>query len=119
MTITGPQFNTFFLAFVLTWFAGTLLLGVRATRSGRAYLRRLAPLTGVQMTTYADQGWPGKDRHVRQAYREAQADPELERLRLEARRRGRLVLAWIVGYPVLVWGVVIVLVVTGIIHGRL
>lgn len=119
MTITGPQLNTLFLAFVVTWFLGTLLLGVRATRSGRAYLRRLAPLTGVHMTSYADQGWPGKDHRVRQAYREPQSDPELERMRQEARRRGRIALAWIVGYPAVVFGAVFLLVVTGAIRGRI
>lgn len=116
MTITGAQLNTLFLAFVLTWFAGIVLLGVRATRSGRAYLRRFPSASGVRVESYVDQRWPGKSSAVRRAYREAQSDPELEALRQAARRSGRLVLAWIFGYPIVLWGTLALLIVLGYVH---
>jgi hypothetical protein len=111
--------NLFAVAFVLTWAGGVLILGIRANAKGKAYLRRLPPAKGVPLDMYMYgehdwfRGWRGP---VWRAYRQQQADPELELLRQEARRRGRYVTMWIFTFPAVVLGLLALLIVTGVLR---
>ena len=108
--------NLFAFLFVLTWTGGVIVLGIRANAKGNAYLDRHLQLDGAPfyLHKYADRlvlkGWGGR---VWRVYRQPQADPELERLRQEAWRRGRYVMLWIFGFPAIVFGVMALLIVTG------
>ncbi|MGZ3582279.1 MAG: hypothetical protein ACXWP6_06050 [Ktedonobacterales bacterium] len=105
-----------FFMFMLTWFAGTLAHGLRSNSKRKAYLQRLPPVKGapLEMYMYAEKDWlRGWRGPVWQAFRQQQADPELEQLRQEVRRRSRYVLLWMFGFPALVGGVMTLLIVTG------
>lgn len=69
------------------------------------------------LSKYADRfrlrGWGGP---VWRVYREPQADPELERLRQEIRQRGRYVILWHFGFPLVALGVMGILNVAGYIR---
>ncbi len=48
--------------------------------------------------------------------KQRQSDPELERLRREVVRRALYFYLWWLGFPILVFGVVVLLTVTGVVH---
>lgn len=53
---------------------------------------------------------------VVQAMRQRQPEPELERLRRELWRRYRYMVLWVLGFPIIVFAPVVLLIVTGYIH---
>lgn len=111
--------DVLFPVLMLAWLAGVLVLGLRANAKGKVYLRRLPPVNGIPLDVYMYsekdwlRGWHGP---VWQAYRQQQANPELEHLRQEARQRSRYVMLWIFGFPALVAGVMMLLIGSGAVH---
>jgi hypothetical protein len=104
--------NLIFFAFAATWLGGAVVLGLRSSRASRDYLHRFRSDEGWPLDGYASFRHSPEGRQMRRLVREPQADPELERLRREARRRGRLFLLWWVGVPGLAFGVVSLLFIT-------
>lgn len=101
------------VVFVVTWIGVGIVLAFRANAKGREYLRRLPPVDGVPLHMYYYVGWWRWNGPVPRAWRQRQSDPELERLRQEGRRHGRFVLLWMFGFPILVVGVDVLLILTG------
>ncbi len=109
--------NWIFGAGTAAWVTGTLILAIRSNLAAGRYLRQLPPVDGVPLNMYRYyswmRGWRGP---IWRAWRQPQADPELERLRREGWRRARLTLLWIFGFPPLVVGVTTLLISVGALH---
>lgn len=81
------------------------------------YLRRFPPVDGVWLDTFTGGNPFGRvAQAIRQVFREPQVGLELEQLRQESLRRGRLIPLWIFGFPVVTVGVIALLTVIGIVH---
>jgi hypothetical protein len=109
--------NWIFGAGMAAWVAGALSLAIYANMVRDRYLRQLPPVDGVPLNMYTDKGWlRGWRGPVWRAWRQPQADPELERLRQEGRRRSRYALAWMFGFPIVVVGATALLISTGVLR---
>ncbi len=115
-------FDTLSTILILTWGVGFFVLLLRGYMATTAYQKRLPPINGVPFDTlmqqYALNDFLGNKRRAlrRQIYRQQQADPELERLRQAVLRHTRYTLLWMFGFPVVMIGVLVLVVVTG--HAR-
>jgi hypothetical protein len=101
-----------------TWVCVIVAQFVRARAKQRAYLRRFPPVDGVPLDSYVPGAGPRSVRRaVFKALRERQPDPELERLRRDARRNALFIGVLAAVVPLLVMLVFGVLALTGRIHG--
>lgn len=119
MVVTEQELNVGLYVFCAVELVGMLILGIRARRSGKAYLRRFPPVGGVPLDWYnPSRRWPRKGRPdpVGEAYRTRQADPELEAMRQRGHKQARLMLLWMFGFPIIVWGMFFLLAAVGYIH---
>lgn len=109
--------NIIFAAFAMTEVGGGVVLFVRTYLTQRAYLRHFAgeypflagePLFDTPRTFRAY-------RLVSRLMHEQQFDPALEQLRRELWRRNRLFIVWIPAFPIAFFGVVALLILTGVV----
>jgi hypothetical protein len=101
-------------AFAILWFGVGIALYFRTRIQQIAYLKRFPPVNGVPL--YMVNGgnpFGAQARAIKRAMR-SQSDPELERLRREVRRRFRLCLIWIFGFPLLSFGMAVLLIISGL-----
>lgn len=119
MSLSPIAQQNIFTVLVIIWFLVEAVLVFRAKRLEKPYLRRLPPVNGVPLDIHLyvvpdwKKGWHGP---VWRAFREPQADPELERMRLEAQRRWRIVFRWSFGVPVLMIGKAALLIATSMVR---
>lgn len=104
-------------AFVITWVGIGAVLFFRARGRQNAYLRRFEG----EINFFAGDPifFPGSVRAYRdtvRAMRERQPDADLERLRREMWRHFRYYIVWIFGFPIIVVGAVVLLILSGQIH---
>ncbi len=102
--------------FVVIWVGGIIFLGVRVHAKENAYLDRRPQLDDAPFNPnqYAamltPRRWGGPYWRV---VREPQFDPEVERLRQDLWRRTRYMVLWWFGFPAIVTGVMVFLIVAG------
>jgi hypothetical protein len=108
--------NVGLFAFAIVWVGVCFALLWRYRAQQRAYLHQFPPVEGVPLEMYLGFGPPSVRHGVFRALNQRQADPELERLCQEMWRRYRHFLMWWLGFPLLVVGVVVILILTGIVH---
>lgn len=99
----------------LLWFGGSLTLFIWTRVASRTYLRRFGSVDGVPLDMYLY--IPGELPNVHHAGRaamwEQQDNPELESLRHTVWKRFRYTILWVVGFPLLTFGILFVLGITG------
>ncbi len=100
---------------VITEFGGTLVLFIRARAKQREYLRRFPPVAGVPLDIYWGGGPQSVTRAIWRVSLQRQSDPELERLRQEMWRRVAYYVLWLGGFPILVFGVLALLILSGLV----
>lgn len=103
-------------AFAISWFGVSAILWFRFRAKQRAYLHRFPPVDGVPLDMYVGGGPRSVTRALFQAMWRRQPDPTLEQRRRDLWRRWRHVLAWVFGFPITVFVVVLVLSLTGQLH---
>jgi hypothetical protein len=101
-----------FFAFAATWFGGAIVLYLRYLRKRGIYLRRFPPVASVPLDTYKyleNNPFSPQGRAAFRAIWQPQDDPKLESLRGKVWRGYGYVVLWGFGFPILVVGVVILL----------
>ena len=98
------------LVFIGPYLVGAVLLWGRWAQSEAVYLRHLPPVHGHHLDRYAGRyggGIPFRsvDRAIRHARNKRQADPVVERSRRKSRWQFWQLALWIIGSPVLYFGV--------------
>ena len=105
--------RVFPFAFPTLWLGGMFALFFRFRRTQREYLRRFPPVEGVPLDMYWGGGPRSVTREIFRVMRQRQDDPELERLRREVWRSYRTVALWGFGFPLICFGVITLLILTG------
>lgn len=101
-------------AFGITWAGVTAILYFRFRAKQRAYLHEFPSVAGVPLDMFIGGNPLGAvARAVYQAMWQHQPDPQLERLRHEMWRRYVYIALWVLGFPLLTYGAVALLIVTG------
>lgn len=94
---TNPADYVYFVLMGV-WVVGDVLLFMRYWQYKRSYLRYFSPVKRVPFDTYLWAMW------------ERQAIPELERMRRKVWWRSAHVHLWILGFPMLAFGVTLLLI---------
>lgn len=107
--------------FPIAWIGIGFALFFRGRRKQVAYLRRFPPIDSYRtLDTYAS--WVGNPPDTFRRWWEAlytrHSDPELERLRKEIQHDAHLIPLWMIGFPLVTFGVVALLTVIGLVHPR-
>ncbi len=103
-------------AFAITWFGVEAVLFFRFRAKQRAYLHRFPPVEGVPLDMYVGGGPKSVTRAGFRAMWRRQTDPELERLRREVWQHFIYMGIWVYGFPIIVFGAVVLLTATGYVH---
>jgi hypothetical protein len=109
----------FGFAFTIAWIRGAGILAFRWRAKQRAYLGRFPPVDAFPLDAPLDRFLGmnpfGKDAGaLREAAWQQQRDPELERLRREVWCSYRAIVLWAFGLPVVVFGTILRLTITGV-----
>jgi hypothetical protein len=109
-------FYSIVIPWVIVWFGGTVLLGFRYRAKRRAYLQRFPAVEGVPLDMFVSGGPSRVRRAIYRAMWQRQADPDLERLRRTMWRRLLYLAVWIVGFFLILNGVIASLIAAGALH---
>jgi len=106
--VSDALLNLLFFAVVATWLGGVIVQAFRYWRKRNTYLRRFPPVAGVPLDMYLGTNpFNPVSRASIRAVWEPQDDPELEGLRREMWRAVGYLFLWMFGFPMLVSGMVI------------
>lgn len=101
------------VAIVIPWFSGMIVLYFRFRAKQREYLRQFPPVDGIPLDMYVGGGPPSVRHAILGLMGQHQDSRRLELLRGEMWRRFRVLAIWTIGFPLLAFGIVALLVLIG------
>ncbi|WIG59187.1 MAG: hypothetical protein OJF49_001934 [Ktedonobacterales bacterium] len=103
--------------FVISWVGIAITLFLRLRAKQRDYLRRFPPVAGIPLDMYmGGNPFGAVNRAIFRVSWRRQADPELEQFRRAVWRRSRALAFWTVGFPLLTFAIVALLILAGYVH---